>query len=149
MDTNILAWVAGMFDGEGSLTLKRAVRHGHTHHRIWITIGMANKPDNEKALVLMQKLFGGYIGIHKNSDNRNDSIHWTIASQMAYECLKKVSPFLIIKKKHAQLLIEFQEICVSRKGKKNNLAKFERQAQYFEELRKLNTRGRITLAETK
>lgn len=145
MNNTLLAWVAGIFDGEGSLTIKRSNRSGTVHYQLWVTVGMSDRPENEKALKILQKAFGGNISRIKPKGNRIGAVAWTVVSNQALECLKKVIPYLVIKKKQAELLIEFQSNCISRTGPKKDPEKLARQEDYFYRLRNMNIKGVLHL----
>jgi len=147
MDNTQLAWIAGLVDGEGSLSIKRVTRESVVHYQVWVVIGMAHISANRSALEEIQSVFGGNMVVQKEhtNPNRQDKIAWTVVSQMALTFLRSIQPYLRIKKEHARLLIEFQETCISRTGKKKVPGKLARQEAYFYELRKLTTRGSLRL----
>jgi hypothetical protein len=146
MDKTLLAWVAGMLDGEGSLAIKRITRklsggRKRINYQLWVVVGMAEKPANVKAIDLLHKTFGGNVCRYtpkKIKPNHYPKIAWTVVSQQALNCLKLVRPYLVIKKPNADLLIDFQETCISRKSKKNDIEKLKKQESFFYELRKVN-----------
>lgn len=142
-----LAWIAGLLDGEGSFGLRRGYRNGNLHHRVWVTCGMSDTPQNREALTIIHNRFGGYMGFSKakKHDNRRDTVSWTAASRKGYDVLKALLPYLVVKKPHALLLTEFQEKWVSRTGTKKNPKKFAKQVEYFDKLRILNVRGKLRL----
>ena len=63
----------------------------------------------------------------------------------ALKLLKSILPYLIIKKKQAQLLIEFQEKMKDRNAPKRDTFRKLKQEAYFYEIRKLNFKNRLHL----
>jgi hypothetical protein len=114
---------------------------------MWVVVGMSHTPENRKALEELQSMFGGNMVARKEklNPNRLDAVSWTVVSQMALSCLKRIAPHLRVKKEHARLLIEFQENCISRKGKKKDPEKLARQEDYFYRVRALNFKNRLRL----
>ena len=145
MQKTFLAWAAGIFDGEGSLAIKRTKRAGIVHYQIWVTVGMSDRIENENALNLLKDCFGGNMCRIKPIGNRIGAISWTIVSRQAMECLTKILPYLVIKKRQAELLIEFQNTCISRTGPKKNLEKLKKQEEYFYKVSSLNFKGKLRL----
>lgn len=147
MDNIQKAWAAGLLDGEGSLSIKRTRRDNVIHYQLWVVCGMSDILPNRKALTELQSMFGGNIVFQKETKNpnRKNRVSWTVVSQMALNCLKKLRPYFRVKSEHAKLLIEFQESCISRKGKKKDPKKLSRQEDYFYRVRKLTTRGVLRL----
>lgn len=140
-----LAYIAGLVDGEGSLQIKRKRRCGKIHYQLWVTIGMAHRQENVAILDEVKATFGGNISTIAAKGNRVGAYHWTIVSQQGLSFLKRIRPYLKIKAKQADLLIQFQEQTVSRKGKKNDLAKFAKQEEIFCKLVPLNYKGKLRL----
>lgn len=142
-----LAWVAGLLDGEGAFSIKRSQRNGRYHYQIWLVCGMSDIPQNRKALTKLQELFGGNVSSQKEklNMNRKDKISWAVVSQDALKCLKRILPYLVIKKDQAELLIKFQEEHVSRTGPKVNPIKWAKQEELFYALRELHPKGNLRL----
>lgn len=140
-----LAYVAGLMDGEGSLSIKRKMRSGRINYQLWVACGMSSRKENIDVLQEIQKTFGGNLCFSKPKGNRIGVVHWAIVSQQALAFLKIIKPYIKIKRKQLELLIEFQTKFVSRKGKKKDLEKFKQQEIYFSELRKLNFKNKLQL----
>lgn len=145
MDDIQLAWAAGLLDGEGSFSIKRVTRNGVVHYQLWLVCGMAHIEPNERAIRELHSLFDGHVGIHTSKGNRLNTITWTVVSQKALVCLERVAPYLRVKKRQAELLIEFQRTCISRTGPKKNANKLRLQENYFYRVRELNFKNRLHL----
>jgi len=107
--TLTIAYLAGIFDGEGSVYINKT---SSPHSlKLWerktpnyaLNCGVTNS--YRGVLEIFQKLFGGSIydrKSHQVYDYRIDRI-------MAKEMLKNLLPYLVIKKEQARIAIEFQE----------------------------------------
>lgn len=109
-DPLTLAYYAGVFDGEGHITIcisKRA--NGSAQY--WLQIGVCNTYvpllDNFKAdfgVGHLSKLYGP-----KSNAPRIPAMCWRCTSNQAMYILEAMLPFLRIKKEPAKLAIEFQK----------------------------------------
>ncbi|MGI0149765.1 MAG: hypothetical protein ACREDF_09585 [Thermoplasmata archaeon] len=100
----MLAYSAGLFDGEGCVLIQRT--QGSTfslHVRVTST--------DYAVVEWMKKNFYGFVGIqppNRNVKNCRPCWYWNIQSRAASVFLAKITPFLVIKKEQADLAIEFQ-----------------------------------------
>ncbi len=98
-----LAYLAGLFDGEGCITIgKRS--DGNKHHYLRASVEMAN----EYVPNLLKFHFGG--SVHKRDfRNRGWQIQWawSIHTKGAGFFLKSILPYLKIKRNEAELALEF------------------------------------------
>lgn len=101
----ILAYIAGLFDGEGSITIqKRTNKNKNSYH--WLRIQIANT--NYDLIVWLQKMIGGHIVSHQGKSPRKLCYIWLLVSNPAKEFLKLIYPYLIIKKSKTEIAIEYQ-----------------------------------------
>lgn len=107
----LLAYVAGIIDGEGSISLAQHKRKDgrRTHWELIVAVC------NTKFWLIefLHFQFGGYIdertqyGI--NYANAKKSWRWTMCASKAGDFLKLVLPYLQLKKPQAELAIAFQD----------------------------------------
>lgn len=101
-----LRYVAGLVDGEGCITLIRQKANGGASlgYRPILQVALVYKP----VVVMLQTAFGGYVKhyVRKNPKHRNYAM-WKLYGRQAVDLVRELEPFLIIKKKEAQLLIAF------------------------------------------
>jgi hypothetical protein len=143
-----LAWIAGFMDGEGTITIKKYARYkGQSiRYQAYMCICQATE-DNEsalKALELVQKNFGGSIYPQSKSKDTNarSSHQWLVVSSTAVDCVKQLLPYLVVKRKQAELLIKYGEGINSKRGAKRLTDEILQQRyDYWYEMRKLNVRG--------
>jgi hypothetical protein len=100
MDTE-LAYLAGLFDGEGYIGIHRSGPR--------FTLRVSVTQLDPRPLILFQRRFGG--GLHRAPDKRGFRalIVWTITSGRAMWLLREMRPFLMVKDAQADVAIEFQE----------------------------------------
>ena len=102
----LLAYLAGIIDGEGSVMIKRHRVDSKRGFRFELAVSVTNT-----ALWLLELLklnFGGRIDRQK----QKKPIHkpcwiWRIDGPSAESCLKALLPFLQLKKAQAELALEF------------------------------------------
>lgn len=110
----LMAYIAGLFDGDGSFTLcrRKPAKEGQSH-LYYPLIQFCNKDKN--SLEIIKNIFGGYISKRKeylNKDGFKRSLSFTLKIDKATLCkplLQSLVNFLILKKDRAQLLLDFIE----------------------------------------
>ena len=102
-----LAYMAGIFDGEGSICLRRVARKGmHQCYLLEVSVGNTN----EWIIQQFKFAFGGFAGVNRHG-TKNHQVYWqwSLAAIKAGDFLKIIYPYLKIKKPQAELAIKFQE----------------------------------------
>lgn len=100
-----LAYLAGFFDGEGCVYIIRARRGQRV--RFGLEVSFTNAAI--EPLELAQSLFGGQISESKDGRSGSKVTHrLRIRSNQASAALTQMLPFLRVKKRRAELGIEFQ-----------------------------------------
>jgi hypothetical protein len=112
------AYIAGIIDGEGSISLTRL--HECEHRRPCISIASTDK----ELLIYIQSLSGGTINNKKNynPDKHKDSFTLNIKNKEAViSLLRYTSPYLRVDKKRnrAQWILKKYEEVTPRNGKYN------------------------------
>ncbi|MDE3840072.1 hypothetical protein C0966_12010 [Bacillus methanolicus] len=112
------AYIAGIIDGEGSITLTRM--HEKEHRRPCITISSTNK----ELLTYIQTLTGGVINNKKNYNPGKHKNSYTLSikkKEDVFFTLKHVLPFLRIdqKRKRAMWILDHYDHVTPRNGKYN------------------------------
>ena len=105
-----LEYIAGLIDGEGCITIHtrndRAVSVEH-YPVVCLTLGKAKNIVTE-----LKERFGGSVRVaykfHKNGKTSIVDV-WKISSRKAYAFLKQILPYLQIKRRQAELVIEFYD----------------------------------------
>lgn len=139
------AYIAGIIDGEGTLTIgvNKARSWKSPHYQVEIIVTMSSQ-ETINALHRFQP--GGKGGQYKNHPRWKEQYRWTLSGKTALKILKQVLPYLICKRRHAELLIEMQESKINpitqatgHKGLPDSVN--VRRSEIVVELRKLNKRG--------
>jgi len=147
-----LQYVAGFFDGEGNISLggsnKKAIRKnslGRTRiidHIMWVRrVSIANT----KLTILqqIQKQFGGtiYKHGHKPSLDWEQGWRWNVHGGQSTRFLKKILPYLVIKRPQADVFLEFAET-VRRPGQHSlPYDVIKKRHELYTRLRSLNAKG--------
>lgn len=110
--TNNYAYAAGLVDSDGCIQIKRHVVIENTNMYRYSLAILTNMCDGE-AIDYLKGVFGGNVFYTRNYSKDNSFrlpvFRWEITGKKAKEFLKRILPFLRIKKTQAQLAIRFQE----------------------------------------
>lgn len=104
------AYIAGFFDGEGSVGISKVISKGKRGKRLNPNYVLHVKFSNSDREVLqwIADRIGGWILTHKTTSTR---AHWKLVRKgtMAAKVLRQMLPYLIVKKSQSQYALEFQE----------------------------------------
>jgi len=130
-----LSYVAGFFDGEGSICISESHRRDRfVEYVLFCGIGNTYFP----ILVYLKDMFGGSLHLNLSSKKRKDTylpfLQWYISGNKAVKFLKTILPYLIVKKSQAIVGIAFQEFKASKRGGKHDPTRFPRMKLYKEQL---------------
>jgi hypothetical protein len=114
------AYIAGIIDGEGSITLTRM--HENENRRPCITVASTDK----ELLVYLRSLTDGTINSKKNYNPERHKDSYTLSikkKDSVVTLVKKISPYLRVdkKRKRALWILENYEKVTPRNGKYNSL----------------------------
>lgn len=111
-----LAYLAGLFDGEGCVHIRHNKRNDcpkGVQYQLMIRVAMAS----EHLCRLYQMSFGGRVYQCKKYKSYHKQLwQWVCSSRQAGDFLKAISPYLILKKSEAILGIKFQDAKVPNKA---------------------------------
>jgi len=132
-------YLAGIIDGEGCIGVYKAKDKGK-YLKYFVCVVVKNT--SEELIFWLKENFGGHIKFQKTKNKKwKDCWGWHVNSKKAVTLLKKVLPYLIVKKEQAELSIKFQKK-VKRYGvmgvPKDVL---EERESFYIKSRKLNQRG--------
>ena len=107
---NILAYAAGIIDGEGCICIYKHRKRKDTKHGYIFALTVRVTNTNEYIINWFKMQFGG--GICKMADRTSrgykDCWQWAISGKKASDFLKLIEPYLLIKYPQAELAIAFQ-----------------------------------------
>lgn len=109
----LLAYAAGIIDGEGSISLKHQSPRpaNRSINESWVS-KLTVKMNDLEALNLLSSLFGGNIKMVHDKTKIEKGLFpgysWDLTSKKATKALKKILPFLRIKKEQAEIVLRYQ-----------------------------------------
>lgn len=145
----LYAYFAGFLDGEGTFTISKAYRGTRFDYFVVIQCGMADCEENRIVLQKLKDEFGGYMKVYPYKDKvrkkQRDLLFWRLTTRKARICAEKLLPYLIIKKKQAEIVIELAELqsmkrCKNR-PKRLTDEQVEERNNLVKRVRLLNLRG--------
>lgn len=102
MDKITLSYIAGFFDGEGSINISaRKRKHFSLSHTLVISIGQKDG----KTLDWIKDNLGGNI----HQVKRDNSFMWYCSNRKAEKFLRQIYPYLKYKKPQAELALKFYD----------------------------------------
>lgn len=146
-----LDYWAGFLDGEGSIGIgmHKRVNRGHRYGVEYAPQASACQSIKGDFLIeKMKERWGGSInhrdrGIMKENGVWNDTIEWSVRGIKCKAFLEEMLPHLILKKRQAELVLEFFNL----QGKNGQDALYPevklRQMEIYNELRLLNHKGKV------
>ncbi len=95
------AYAAGLFDGEGSISISQGKKYKRPLLSLHLEIGLC-RPD---VLYLLQQQFGGNIctGQHR------EFWRWSLQSTFAHKFLLEIQPYVVVKTRAIQIALNFRE----------------------------------------
>lgn len=140
-----LAYIAGFFDGEGSITIhhncKPSPRGKNPNHTLQVSIGNTDP----SVVEWIHRHFGGNLAYRTETRaNHRSTVQWFARAKIGADFLIWIIPFLRMKRAQAEIAIEFQ---MSKSGgyRKKQLSDIEvsiREGQR-EQIRALNRRHHL------
>ena len=104
-----LAYFAGIFDGEGSVTLARTQRSS-PKQRPTYTLRVQVVNTNEWICQQLRFVFGGNVMLHRKTEgNHKPDYRWLGYRNVDVSFLKAVFPYLHLKRPHAELALQFDK----------------------------------------
>lgn len=98
LNKHYISWLAGFFDGEGSVSLSHSPNGSKTGNRIFrLQVTLSQK--DGKYLREAQQLFGGRVVYHRHCNQ------WMTSGPVAAKFLRTVLPYLRVKRRVAELAL--------------------------------------------
>ena len=147
-------YIAGFIDGEGyfGIVKKNDKRFGMDYYYVPV-LKISQVTQNREVLDAIKEYLGyGIFWEGKNTTNANgrrvSSLEFR-GMKRVFPIVKKLYPYLIVKKKQAEILLEYSKLPVytfNRKGEPKMVELDKKRTALYERIRACNHRG---LAETK
>jgi hypothetical protein len=147
MEVAILAYIAGIVDGEGSIMIQRQCSESfmaqraergcfHPHYAVGVRIGMCERVALD---LIVDELGIGKVMEEKPYHHKRPMFRWMIrAKEDVVKFLQLILPYLRVKKKQAELAIKFMEEWVSFNGIRLTPEILAQREAAWAEMRKLN-----------
>jgi hypothetical protein len=133
-----LAWAAGFFDGEACISVVRCTHKDCAREQVQVLLDVAQV--HPASLERLVTLFGGRIRVSRNGQDGAWRINaWRIYGRKAGVILQHVLPYLIGKRRQAELCVELLSLH-GVQGRRRSDAVYARALAIAEELRILNRR---------
>lgn len=129
MEKEIIAYSAGVFDGEGTIYIRR----GTNNNRKYYSLGARVTSTNNIITDWFVLHFGGTTKTESHRDNKPNwkpTLRWDVYGKSAEVFIKLLYPYLRLKLEHAQTAFNF--INTENKEQKEHL---------YQSMRELNKRG--------
>jgi hypothetical protein len=98
------AYVAGLLDGEGCLTVSRRLRRSKRSFQPTVVIQMAH----EDLILELQSQYGGTLARKQQKSHWAVQWSWTLGGEKSIRALlEEVLPFLVVKRRQAEILLEY------------------------------------------
>lgn len=147
-----LAYIAGIIDGEGTLSLVggQAISvdsYGRSYRSFQLTVRVGNT--NKILIDWLQSKSG--IGITRMISDRSynqpklknskRAHYWQLSANEVRELLPKIVPFLVIKKRQAEIMIHWLSHLTGVRGRAMTDKIFNEKIEIVKEMKRLNKRG--------
>jgi hypothetical protein len=147
------AYIAGFVDGEGYLSI--VPYHHSVSNKIYYKTNIKVANTNKEIIEWLKAEFGGWIYVRKFASDKNykDAYCWQMSGKNSIDFLMGIQPYLRIKRRQCELLLEKSRIESSRNMKVSNDNReysediSNRIEEIYLELRRLNKRGRNVQGE--
>jgi hypothetical protein len=109
MDQTLLAYTAGLFDGEGSIVIGIGKNADGRPSKYWLQVGITNT--NRKIIDWLIGTFGGHVSDNSHAPSRRKQRPcwaWRVMSNQAAAFLREILPYLRIKRESASIALKFQ-----------------------------------------
>lgn len=106
LDELELAYLAGFFDGEGTITIHH--RNAETKQN-WYRVCASVSSTNKEMPCWFKELFGGSVSTQLRGENRKDIYTWQVTSLAAVRFIEVIKPHLRMKSQQAEIALDFQE----------------------------------------
>lgn len=139
------AYLAGIIDGEGSIMVIHHKACPPMHKwEFWVLRVLVVNTDRRLIDWLIAR-FGGWCATARSKNPKwKDTYHWKLDSKRAHPVLAAAMPYLLLKRKQAELALEFigTHKLVGRRGHSEETIALRRNIAGA--IRRLNARGKLT-----
>lgn len=145
MNKIYLAYLAGIFDGEGTITITKTWRKDTVDHWPTVQITWTNITKQAELSEELKKRFGGYLKYYRPKQGKGKEIvFWRLQSRKSVRFIKLLLPYLRVKKRHAEVIIRYSKLQGDnrKRGARWEAPKnLKEKEKLLKEIRNLNKRG--------
>lgn len=138
------AYLAGLIDGEGYigiLKVKKGEKKQWFSNREFIFRPVMKVAMVDKELIRWLKgAYGGTFETRKAHGNARESYCWSLRKKSVITLIKKIYPYLRVKKKQAEILLRFPS---GETGKQIPDNVYQKRIELYDDIRALNRRGSV------
>ena len=138
------AYIAGIIDGEGTLTIRKKKPAAKVSHRL-PSYSVTFSVSNTATLLIhwLQNKCGGSVHHYENRcKNCRPYARWDLHTRQATELLHQVTPYLLIKHEQACLAMEFLDHCPRGRENPRSVHRIALEEGFWLAMRWLNRRPR-------
>lgn len=137
------AWAAGIFEGEGTVSICKGGRKSQTRERVSVT-----NVDRQLLDAIHVAWPGGRMRcVGARSKNARDAWEWSISAEAAMRFLLDITPFLVTDRVRSKLGVYTEHFYTRMSGSRDD-ARRSRLLAIHQQMRTLNRRGRVPEAVT-
>jgi len=143
-----LSYIAGFFDGEGSVTIHHnyapSPRGKSPNHTLQVSIGNTDP----RVIVWIHEHFGGALTMRSGfKPNHRDVIQWMARSNKAARFLRMILPYLRMKREQAEIALTFQQAKSGYRKKMLSSDEIKHREGQMHAIRELNGRARLKVVK--
>lgn len=108
VDALILAYLAGVMDADGCLTILKHKTNSKYPDCVTYSECVSVGQTSNEAVTLLQELFGGTINLRTRREGEGrwkPMYYWVVNCKIAAECVTALRPYLRVKARQADLLL--------------------------------------------
>jgi len=130
-----LIWMAGFFDGEGSMVISQLQSGG------FLFAISVSQTKSDASLVVFKETFGGAVYRTPERGNRAAAYHWQVSGAKAIAAVRQMWPYFLVKRPQAEVAEEWAKLGPVVRTPELAVRRKERQQELHEEMVALNKRG--------
>jgi len=133
-----LIYLASVIDAEGAISIYHASQPSKNYYAYLLGLAVGNT--DTRLIDWLVANYGGWTQWRRYKTKRwKDVKVWNIGGEKTYKLLKQVRPFLIVKRRQADLGMEFYRKCITNHPRSQWIK--NKAYEYYLEMKKLNMRG--------
>lgn len=109
LTNEILAYTAGLFDGEGHLSIERQRANGSNRKKDYFTLRLVIVNTNFEVITWLINNFQGNSTKSKKLEGRKQCYKFVIFGEKLFKIITDIYPYLIIKKPIVDIALKFRE----------------------------------------